>query len=419
MQGITRSTFMARSASFADPFWDESLATGVHGLVLSSTGPGARITVTNERELINMSSYSYLGLDENPEIMAAARAQIEDSGVLNSSLSRVRVRLKVLEEAEYRLSSLFRADVGTVTSCAAGVWAMLPLLASGLLTEGVRPVVVFDRFAHFCLQSIRGLCAVETEVKTIEHNDMEKLEEICKTNAVVVYVGDSVYSTGGTTAPMGKLMELQDRYGLFLFLDEAHSTSVLGKNGRGLVLDAMGEINERTLLVTSLNKGFGASGGAIVFGPSSNRSRRERALRNGGPFMWSQRVNTAGLGAISASCDLHLRPDFSNLQEKLYASIRVFDALYPLASANPLSPVRFIPIGDEKRTILLSETLMSFGYYVEPDFFPVVPRGKAGLRIRLRANMTTSEIENFVDTLKRVVPQISEEPLQSPDDGSE
>lgn len=396
---------MKRSANLADPFWDKALATSVHGLVLSDTGTGSRIIVNN-RELINMSSYSYLGLDENPEIIAAAKAQIEDSGVLNSSLSRVRIRLQALDEAEEKLSSLFRADVGTVTSCAAGVWAMLPLLASGLLTGGIRPIMVFDRFAHFCLQSIRALCSIETEVKTIGHNDVEHLEDICKTNSLVVYIGDSVYSTGGTIAPVSKLMELQDRYGLFLFLDEAHSTSVLGKSGRGLVLDTMGEINEKTILVTSLNKGFGASGGAIVFGPSSNHSRRERALRNGGPFMWSQRVNTAGLGAIIASCELHTDPSFSNLQKKLYTSITTFDALYPLPSANSLSPVRFIPVGDEKKTICLSEKLMRLGYYVEPDFYPVVPRREAGLRIRLRANMKPSEIQSFVRTLKQVTPTI-------------
>lgn len=407
MKKTSHSSYMERSANLAEPFWNRALTAGVHGLVLSGIGPGSRIVI-NGQELVNMSSYSYLGLDENPKIRAAAGAQIEDSGVLNSSLSRVRIRLKALDETEEQLSSLFRADVGTVTSCAAGVWAMLPLLASGLLTEGVRPVMVFDRFAHFCLQSIRALCSIETEVKTIAHNDMEQLEDICKANVLVVYVGDSVYSTGGTIAPVSQLIELQDRYGLFLFLDEAHSTSVLGKKGRGLVLDAMGEINDRTILVTSLNKGFGASGGAIVFGPPTNRSRRERALRNGGPFMWSQRVNTAGLGAISASSELHAGPDLPILQERLYASITAFDALYPLRSANPYSPVRFIQVGDEQTTIRLSEKLMSLGYYVEPDFYPVVPHGEAGLRIRLRANMKASEIRSFARALEQVVPATSD-----------
>ncbi|WP_258061932.1 aminotransferase class I/II-fold pyridoxal phosphate-dependent enzyme [Rathayibacter iranicus] len=397
---------MARGAGMADPFWDEALAAKVHGLDLSRTGSHAMFTISG-RELSNMSSYSYLGLDENADIIEAAKTQIAKSGVLNSSLSRVRVRLKTLSEAEDRLSSLFRADVGTVTSCAAGVWAMLPLIASGLLTDDVRPIVVFDRFAHFCLQSIRGLCAVETEVQTIGHNDMERLEEICKSNKVVVYVGDSVYSTGGTTAPMEKLIELQDKYGLFLFLDEAHSTSVLGAKGRGLALDAMGEINRRTILVTSLNKGFGASGGAIVFGPTADKSRRERALRNGGPFMWSQRINTAGLGAIIASCALHESAVLPALQDQLRVAREAFDTNYPLQSANAASPVRFIPIGDEKQTIRLSRALMNRGYYVEPDFYPVVMWGHAGLRVRLRANMSVAEVSRFTSTLEQVVPSVS------------
>lgn len=78
------------------------------------------------RELTNMSSYSYLGLDEHPRIIEAAAECLNESRILNSSLSRVRVRLGVLNEVEERLSSLFDADVGTVTSCAAGVWSMLP-----------------------------------------------------------------------------------------------------------------------------------------------------------------------------------------------------------------------------------------------------------------------------------------------------
>lgn len=393
---------MARGAGIADPFWNEALSSGVHGISLSETGPRATFTADN-REFLNMSSYSYLGLDENTDILNAAQEQLKDAGVLNSSLSRVRVQLKALKEAEDNLSSLFRADVGTVTSCAAGVWAMLPLLASGLLTGNIRPVVVFDRYAHFCLQSIRGLCSIETEVRTIAHNDMDQLEAICKKNKVVVYVGDSVYSTGGTTAPMGKLIELQDKYGLFLFLDEAHATSVVGENGRGLALDAMGEINPRTILVTSLNKGFGASGGAIVFGPSSDRARRERALRNGGPFMWSQRINTAGLGAIIASSKLHESPAFQDLQARLQNAIATFDTEYPLEQSNPLSPVRFIPVGDEKETIHLSQELMRQGYYVEPDFYPVVMWGDAGLRIRLRANMLESDITQFASALKKTI----------------
>jgi 7-keto-8-aminopelargonate synthetase-like enzyme len=382
----------------ARPFLDEAIRAGVHDLVVEETGPSSCILVDG-RELTNMSSYSYLGLDEHPRIIEAAMECLANSRVLNSSLSRVRIRLNVLNEVEERLSSLFDADVGTVTSCGAGAWSMLPLLASGAFSDGVRPVMVFDRHAHFCLQSMRSLCAIETEVRTIPHNDIERLEQICRENQCVAYVGDGVYSTGGTVAPMDELMRLQDRYGMYLFLDEAHGTSIVGKKGRGYALDVMGDINDRTILVTSLNKGFGATGGAIIFGPRGNRTRRQLALGNGGPFTWSQRVNTAGLGAITGSCEIHESPELAQLQIELKRVIQTFDHYFPLPHANPMSPIRFVHIGNEKETIRASRRLMDSGYYVEPDFFPAVMWGEAGLRIRLRANMSDTEIKKFCAVL--------------------
>ena len=388
----------ARAVGVAQPFLDEAVGAGVHGLIIDDTGPSASIVV-DDQELTNMSSYSYLGLDEHPRIIEAATECLTNSRILNSSLSRVRVRLRALNEVEERLSCLFGADVGTVTSCAAGVWSMLPLLASGVLSDGVRPVMVFDRHAHFCLQSMRPICAMETDVRTIAHNDMEKLEQICRENPCVAYIGDGIYSTGGTVAPMGELMRLQNQYGMYLFLDDAHGTSIVGEKGRGYVLDAMGDINEHTILVTSLNKGFGATGGAIIFGPRSNQKRRQIALGNGGPFTWSQRVNTPGLGAIRGSCDIHESPELGHLQAQLKRATQTFDNHFPLPHANPKSPVRFVPIGNETETIRSSRSLMDTGYYVEPDFFPAVMWGKAGLRVRLRANMTDPEIKQFCAVL--------------------
>jgi 7-keto-8-aminopelargonate synthetase-like enzyme len=387
---------MARNAGIAAPFWDEALRAGINGLIVEAHGPAATLRI-DDRDLTNMSSFSYLGLDENPAIIEGAIRQLTQSNVIkgNSSLSLARMRPKVLDETEERLSTLFGADVGIAGSCATAAWAMLPLLASGLLSGGVRPVMVFDRYAHFCLQSIRALCALEAEVTTIGHNDMDKLETLCQEKQLVAYVGDSVYSTGGTVAPMQALMDLQDRYGMYLFLDEAHGTSVIGEKGEGYALDVMGEMNDRTILVTSLDKGFGATGGAIMFAPRGDQLRRQLAYRSGGPFMWSQRVNAAGFGAIDASCDIHESPELARLQIELRRAIDTFDRCLPLPDANPESPVRFVPIGDETETIRTSRALMDSGYYVESDFFPVVMWGEAGLRVRLRATMTDSVIRRF------------------------
>ncbi len=388
--------------SISEPYFDEALDAGAVGLVFTAHPGGRLVSRDGERECVNMSSYSYLGLDEHPEIVRAAAEYTRDVGVVNSSVSRALMTLPILEDAESRLSDLFGADVGTVNSCAAGAWAMLPLLASGVLTGGEAPLMAFDRYAHFCMNAMKSACADETDVVTIGHNDMEALEELCRRNKVVAYVADSVYSSSGNSAPFAELLELQRRYGLFLFLDDAHGTSVVGRNGRGYALESMGEMNDRTVIITSLNKGFGASGGAILFGPRGDKSVRRIMRRLGGPFMWSQRINTAGLGAIIASTNFHRGPELVIRQRELQSNIRLFDKLHKSPGAGSDIPIRFIPMPSESVTISVSAHLLDQGYFVEPNFFPIVKRGGAGLRVRLRATMAEADIVNFCSLLASV-----------------
>ncbi|MHA6802600.1 aminotransferase class I/II-fold pyridoxal phosphate-dependent enzyme [Salinifilum ghardaiensis] len=188
-----------------------------------------------------------------------------------------------------------------------------------------------------------------------------------------------------------------------LFFDDAHGTSVVGTHGEGPVLDRMDSINDRTVVVTSLNKGFGASGGAILFGPRGKTKMRHHLLRSGGPFMWSQRLNTAALGAIEASIDIHRSPELPILQERLVKNVQEFDASGLVEGSDNTWPVRFIPLGDEKRTIDASKKLLERGFYVEPDFFPVVARGHGGLRVRIRANMETEDIVRFTEVVREVL----------------
>ena len=150
----------------------------------------------------------------------------------------------------------------------------------------------------------------------------------------------------------------------------------------------MGRINDRTVIITSLNKGFGASGGAIFLGRRAHsQRRRDLALRNGGPLMWSQRINTAGLGAIVASAELHRTDELSGLQRRLQGNINLFDRLVDTAQRHDGLPIRFITIGSEDTTVRLAQALYENGYYASPVFFPLIARGAAGLRIMLRANL--------------------------------
>ncbi|WP_411380660.1 aminotransferase class I/II-fold pyridoxal phosphate-dependent enzyme [Pseudomonas sp. MPB26] len=379
-----------------DPFWDRTEEAGMSGIIAKHLGNG--LMASSEKEFINMCSYSYLGLDSNPKIVEGSMAALRNTGVLNSSTSRVRIKLPLLEEVESSLSDLFSLNVLTTSSCASAASAVLPLLAAGFFTEGKSPLMVFDRAAHFCLSLMKPVCADETQVVTAPHNDLDFLEECCRKNSRVAYVADGVYSTGGI-AKIKELTALQDRYGLFVLYDEAHGLSIRGRNGRGVVLETMGGLNAQTMIVTSLNKGFGGSGGAIFF---DNTIKRSSLLRFGGPLSWSQRINTAGLGAILASAQIHATDEINILQKRLAGNIKNFDELIPTAAVGDGLPIRLIPMVDEGHAISAAANLMSQGFYTSPLFYPVVPKSMPGLRIMLRANLEEADLVRFCAAVRSV-----------------
>ncbi|MTJ80963.1 MAG: aminotransferase class I/II-fold pyridoxal phosphate-dependent enzyme [Telmatospirillum sp.] len=394
-------TNIKKAITISDAFWNVTTEAGLANIVSRNLGDGRHQAVETGHSFVNMSSYSYLGLDSHPGILQAAADAVLNTGSLNTTVSRIRVQFDILKDAEDALADLVEAEVVTLPSCAAAAAAALPLLASGALTGGTPPRLLFDKNAHFCLNLMKPVCADETEVSTIGHNDLSALEDACKAGGPVAYVADSVYSTGGR-APIRDLLFLQERYGLFLLFDEAHGLSTLGRHGRGPVLDALDGINDRTLIITSLNKGFGASGGAVFIGRRHDRRRRELATRFGGPVTWSQRINVAGLGAIIKSVDIHRSDELHVLQERLQDNIRLFDRLVPTATAGDGLPIRFISIGDEDGTVRLAQSFLAEGFYTSAVFFPVIARGRAGLRIMIRANMTAGDIERFAAHLKDV-----------------
>jgi 7-keto-8-aminopelargonate synthetase-like enzyme len=387
-----------KSTRISADSWNITRDAGLFDLVVAGLGDGRHRILADGREFVNMASYSYLGLDTHPRLVRAAAEALLSEGSLNTSSSRRTMRFSVLRDAEVALSELFDVEAVTVNSCATAAWTSLPLVASGLFTDDIPPLMVFDKSAHFCLNAMKPNVADEAELTTIPHNDVDALEDLCKRHRQVAYVADGVYSIGGR-APIPELLRLQEKYGLFLLLDEAHGISTVGQRGRGVVLEAMGGINDRTLIITSLNKGFGASGGAIFLGRRGSQDRFDTALRSAGPLMWSQRINTAGLGALLASAELHASAELTELQDRLQANIALFDSLVETPERGDGLPIRFVQIGSEEATVALSQDLLRAGFSAPPVFFPIVGRGRAGLRLMLRANMSTVEIEEFCGLL--------------------
>ncbi|MDX6353919.1 MAG: hypothetical protein QOF98_822, partial [Streptomyces sp.] len=313
-------------------------------------------------------------------------------------VSTTRIRHNLLVRMEEELGELFGAHILPGTSCTALTAGILPLVASGHLTDGQPRVMVFDRYCHFCMSYVKPVCAEETLVLTCDHNDLDYLEKICRKYPRVAYVADGAYSMGGAAALAG-LKDLQERYGLFLYIDDSHSLSILGDSGEGFVRSQL-EMNDLTVIVASLGKGFGTGGGIAMLG---SRAMFEFLHRHAGPVGWSQNMALPLVGASLASAAIHRSPELGELQRRLQENIDHFDRVFPTPFAGNGLPVRRITVGEPDDAVRLSAELFRRGFYSSAVFFPIVPRGEAGLRIMLRADLAAEKIDEFADDVRELL----------------
>ncbi len=344
-----------------------------------------------DRTIVDFVRCSHLGLDNHPDIIQGAVKAVRTAGALHWSCARTRLNFADLGDLEESLSNLFAARVITYTTVLAANMSALPLIASGHLTGGPKPVMVFDRLAHATLAYHKGTIAEETRVETIAHNDLEALERLCRHNKAVAYICDGVYSMGGS-APIAELRRLQETYNLFLYIDDAHGISLFGKHGEGFAKSQIGELGDRTIIAASLGKGFGASGGMLMLGTAHQEVLFRRfALAHA----FSASLNTAAIGAGLASARLHRSAELPRLQDALQRKITLFDDLMPTEQHGAQLPIRTVHFGDELLAIGAARSLFQQGFYTSAIFFPTVAKGRSGLRVCMSAGHTDDEIKSL------------------------
>ncbi|WFU31331.1 aminotransferase class I/II-fold pyridoxal phosphate-dependent enzyme [Bradyrhizobium brasilense] len=382
------------------PYFDAAHTSGLMALQARSRG-GRMVAVgtgsLDNRPLVtDFVRCSYLGLDNHPLVIDGAMDAIEAHRSLHWSCARTRLNFDLLAELEETLSDMFSARVLAFSTVMLANLGAMPLLASGQLTGGRRPVVVFDRTAHVSLAYHKPVVADETRVETIAHNDVDALERLCREHPMVAYVCDGVYSMGGNS-PIRELRQLQERYGLFLFIDDAHGISLFGRQGEGFARSQFPQaLGDRTIIAASLAKGFGASGGMLMVGGADHEAMFRRYSI---PYAFSVAPNLAAVGAALGSCKIHRSAELGDRQRKLAQRINVFDRRVTTAEKGNRFPIRMIAIGEEAKAIAVARMLLDAGFYTSVTFFPTVPRGKAGIRVCITADHEANDIERLCDCI--------------------
>jgi 7-keto-8-aminopelargonate synthetase-like enzyme len=355
-----------------------------------------RSLTLNGRRLVNFGSCSYLGLETEARLKTAACEAVLRYGV-QFSTSRAYVAAPLYRELERLLSELAggsRVVLAPTTSLAH--LGALPVLV------GERDAVLYDTQVHASAQAVlpelrmRGI-----PCEAVRHNRLDRLEQRARALAAdherVFYLCDGVYSMHGDLLDTDALYDVLDRNPtLHAYVDDAHGVGWSGVRGAGTVLGRR-PIHSRMVVVLGLAKSFAAAGGALVF---PNAEWAERVLTCGRTLIFSGPIQPAQLGAGIASAKIHLSGELPLLQERLLLRIDAFD----LAAANEgvavvdaaRSPIRFVPIGDERATIDLAASLLERGHYVNVAYYPAVPRRRAGIRVVLNAHQSPEDITCLV-----------------------
>ncbi|MET4359270.1 8-amino-7-oxononanoate synthase [Bradyrhizobium sp. RT9b] len=360
----------------------------------ATSRPIARSTAQLQHP-IDFARCSYLGLNSHPAIVAGAIAAIQAQPSLNSFRAGKQQNCDLLGELEDTLSEIFGARVLAFSSLMIVDLVAMPMLSSGRLTGGRKPVVVLDSFARISL-TCQKLMLDDTRTKTIVHNDIGALERLCRKYPVVAYVCDGVYWMGDYS-PMDKLRQLQERYGLFLYIDDTHGLSTFGSQGEGFARSQFPQmLGDRTIITGSLANGFGASGGILMLGTADHEALfRLHSI----PDACSEAPNVAAIGAALESCRIHRSAELRRRQGQLAQRIDLFDRRVATAGQGNSLPIRMITIGSEVNALAIARGLLDRGFYTLVTFFPTVGHGVAGIRVCITAEHEADDIERLCDNI--------------------
>lgn len=358
------------------------------------------------RDLLSFSSCSYLGLELDSRVIEGCVDAARRYGAQFAS-SRAYVSPPVYREAEDAMRRIFGAPTLLVPSTTLAHQIALPVLA----TE--RDAILVDNQAHRSLQIGAALAqGGGATVETIPHRDLDDrlldtLERLSRAHRTVFFAIDGIYSMYGDIAPVGLLHRALDvAPNVRLYVDDAHGLSWAGTHGRGHFLSRM-PLGPRIVLATSLAKGFGASGGCLVF---ADEAERERVRMTGGPHFFSTATPPPLLGATVASARIHLSDEIGVLQRALAERVETFNALLheldlPVLTTNE-SPIFFLKVGSQEAMFEIARRVEEDGYYINVAHFPVVPVKRAGLRISITALLEMDEIRGLAHSLARHVPEV-------------
>jgi len=355
---------------------------------------GREITVGGKKYL-NFCANNYLGLAGTELLEKASEDAVKRWGFGLASVRFICGTQTVHKDLERAVAELVGMDDAVLySSC---FMANVGLFQTFF---GEQDVIISDELNHASIIDAVRLSKAERAV--YKHMDMADLEEKLKTSSgrrLRVIATDGVYSMDGDIAPLKEICDLADKYDALVMVDDAHATGVMGHNGGGTP-EHCGVAHRVDFVTGTFGKALGGAGGAFI----ATHTEAADYLRNRSrSYLFSNSLDTAVTGT-SLFVINHLKK-YPEFRERLWENTKYFRELMKrngFSVPNSQHPITPIMLGDEKKAVEMAKALFDEGIYVIGFAFPVVPKGKARIRVQISAAHTKKDIETAVEKFTKV-----------------
>jgi glycine C-acetyltransferase len=351
------------------------------------------------KEVVNLASNNYLGLADHPKLIEAAVEAAKKygagSGAVRTISGTMDIHMKLEEkiakfknvEACVVFQSGFAANAGTVSS-----------------VLGPEDHIISDQLNHASI--IDGARLSKAKIHVFPHRDASAaagiLRELAEKPGHKVLITDGVFSMDGDIAPLPALVEIAEQYGAIMMIDDAHSSGVLGRNGRGTV-DHFGLHGRVDIQVGTLSKAIGVLGGYVC----GTRDLIDFLYARARPFLFS----TSHPPSVAASCiaAFDILENEPERIDRLWENTRYFKGQLTAAGFNTgdsETPITPIMVGEAKKAHEFSRALFENGMLATGIGFPTVPEGKARIRTIVTATHTRETLDRALEIVARVGKQM-------------
>ncbi|HWF08662.1 MAG TPA: glycine C-acetyltransferase [Bryobacteraceae bacterium] len=358
-------------------------------------GPSAAESKFDGRNVINLASNNYLGLTTHPKLIEAAIEATRKYGAGSGAVRTISGTMDLHMELERRIAKSKNVEACVVFQ--SGFTANAGTVSAVLTPEDH---IISDELNHASI--IDGCRLSRAKIHVFPHKNHEAagriLDQLASVTGRKLLITDGVFSMDGDIAPLPRLVDLAERYGAIMMIDDAHSSGVLGRNGRGTV-DHFGLHGRVDIQVGTLSKAIGVLGGYVC----GTRDLIEFLYHRARPFLFSTSHPPAvAASSIAAFEILESEPERI---ERLWSNTRYFkkglgDAGFNTGiSETPITPVM---VGDAAQAHQFSAELFKEGVLATGIGFPTVAKDKARVRTIVTATHTREELDTALEVFKRV-----------------